>query len=154
MQNYNENQKVSESEQWNPKETVEAIQNVSKRITEYSTKVRETMKALRESNVIPELAEAVCHASYAVRDTVGDINETTKELKRRGVIVNTANAVEATWKSTEDSVVIIKQITSDAAKASPHTIKAVRTGIDTVKKESIPNMNKTFKEIKTKVSVT
>lgn len=157
MKDYNGNQNPFSEEklqQWTPKETVEAIQNVSKKIGEYSSKMRETMKALRESNVIPEMAEAIRDASFAVRDTVNDINETTKELKKRGIFVDTASAIETTWKSTEDSIATVKQMSSDAAKASPHTAKALHTGLDIIKKEPVQNSEKVFKELKTKVGVT
>ena len=147
MDKHNENQNpfLQENPEWNPKETVEVIQNTSKKVRVYSHRIKETMRALRESNVIPEMAEAIRDTSFAVRDTVHDINETTKELKKRGIISDTANAIETTWKSSEASFAIAKEISNDAAKASPHTTKAIRDGIDIIKKETNSAKIKDFK---------
>ena len=143
--NGNQNPFSQENSEWNPKETVEAIQNVSKKVRVYSHRVKETMRALRESNVIPEMAEAIRDTSFAVRDTAYDINETTKELKKRGIISDTANAIETTWKSSEASFAIAREISNDAAKVSPHASKAIREGIDIIKKETNPAKIKDFK---------
>ena len=143
--NGNQNPFSQENSEWNPKETVEAIQNVSKNVRVYSYKIRETMRALRESNAIPEMAEAIRDTSFAIRDTVHDVNETTKELKKRGIISDTANAIETTWKSSEASFAIAREISNDAAKASPHASKAIREGIDIIKKETNPAKIKDFK---------
>ena len=147
MDKHNENQNpfLQENPEWNPKETVEVIQNTSKKVRVYSHRIKETMRALRESNVIPEMAEAIRDTSFAVRDTVHDINETTKDLKKRGIISDTANAIETTWKSSEASFAIAKEISNDAAKASPHTTKAIRDGIDIIKKETNSAKIKDFK---------
>ena len=155
MKDYTSNQNQSSQEdsikQWTAKETVEAIQNVSKNIREYSFKMRETMKTLRESGAIPEMADAIREASFAVRDTVNDINETTKELKRNGVVVDTASAIENTLKFAEASATTVKEIATDAGKASPHTTKAIHKGIDIVKKETTHMTGKVIKDIKNKV---
>ena len=147
--NSNQNPFSQEFSEWTPKETVQAIQNVSKKIREYSYKMQETMKALRESNVIPEMAETIRDASFAVRDTVSDINETTKELKKRGIISDTANAIETTWKSSEASFALVKEMSNDAVNASPHTAKAIHDGIGIIKKETSPAK---IKNLKTSVS--
>jgi len=121
---------------WNPKETVETLQNISKNIRGYSLKMKETMKCLRESGAIPEFAEAIREGSFALRDTVSDINETTKELKRKGIFVDTANAIEDTYKSAEESIANVKQIAIDSGIASPHASKAIHDGLDLVRKET------------------
>jgi len=121
---------------WNPKETVETLQNISKNIRGYSLKMKETMKCLRESGAIPEFAEAIREGSFALRDTVSDINETTKELKRKGTFVDTANAIEDTYKSAEESIANVKQIAIDSGIASPHASKAIHDGLDLVRKET------------------
>ncbi len=117
-------------------QTVGSIQNISKNIRDYSLKMRDTMKTLRESGAIPEMAEAIRDGSFAVRDTVKDINAATQELKKNGVIVDTANAVENTLRTAEKSITTVKEITTDAAKKSPQTAKAVQEGIDLVKNET------------------
>lgn len=157
MKDYISNPNTSSHEdpvqQWTAKKTVEAIQNVSKNIKEYSTRMRETAKALRESGAIPEMAYAIRDASFAVRDTVNDINETTKDLKKRGIVVDTANAIENTLKSAEESVVTVKEIASDAGKASPQTTMAIHEGIDIIKKETTQVSGKVLKDLKHKVGI-
>jgi len=157
MKDYPSNQNQSSQEdlvhQWTANETVEAIQNVSKNIREYSFKIRETMKTLRESGAIPEMADAIREASFAVRDTVNDINETTKELKRKGVVIDTANAIENTLKSVEESAATVKEIAIGAGKVSPHTTKAIHEGIANVKKETNYVTGKVIRDLKTKVGV-
>ncbi|MCI4432932.1 MAG: hypothetical protein JHC41_04955 [Nitrosopumilus sp.] len=155
MKDNNSNQKQSSQEdlvhRWTANETVEAIQNVSKNIREYSSKMRETMKTLRESGAIPEMADAIREASFAVRDTVNDINETTKELKRKGAVVETASAIENTLKFAEASAATVKEIATDAGKASPHTTKAIHDGVDIVKKKTSHVTGKVIKDLKNKV---
>ena len=140
MKDYNKNTNPSlkqiSAQQLTAKNTVEAIQNISKNIREYSFGMRDTMRTLRESGAIPEIAQAIREASLAVRDTAKDLNETTQDLKKDGVIVDTANAVENILKSTRESISTVKEITVDAEKVSPQTTKAVQEGIDRVKKET------------------
>jgi methyl-accepting chemotaxis protein len=155
MKDNNSNQKQSSQEdlvhRWTANETVEAIQNVSKNIREYSSKMRETMKTLRESGAIPEMVDAIREASFAVRDTVNDINETTKELKRKGAVVETASAIENTLKFAEASAATVKEIATDAGKASPHTTKAIHDGVDIVKKKTSHVTGIVIKDLKNKV---
>ena len=139
MKDYNNPNSTSprvDVNQWSPKETVEALQNISKNIRVYSMKMRETMKVLRESGAIPEFAEAIREGSFAVRDTVRDINETTKEIQRKGIIVDTARSIENTYNSAEESLETVKQITIDSGIASPHASKAIHDSFDLVKKET------------------
>jgi len=155
MKDFQHNQIQSSQEasvhQRTGKETVEAIQNVSKNIRVYSTRMRDTMKTLRESGAIPEMADAIHEASIAVRDTVNDINETTKELKKKGVVVNTASVIENTLKSAKESVANVKEITTAAGKASPQTTKAIQQGIDIAKKEASKATGRVMRGLKHKV---
>ena len=155
MKEYNNNQNSSRGEidicQFNAKETVGNIQNISRNIKEYSLRMRETMKTLRESGAISEIAEVIREGSFAVRDTVKDISETTYELQKNGIIVDTANAIENTLKSVEESVTTAKEISTDVAKTSPQTANAVQHGIDTVKKETNQVTGKVITNIKNKV---
>ena len=154
MKNFNNPIATSQQDaiqQWNPKETVEALQNISKNIRGYSLKMKETMKVLRESGAIPEFAEAIREGSFAVRDTVNDINETTKELKRKGIFVDTASAIENTFKSAEESIETVKEITIDSEMASPHASKVLHDGFDVVKKETNLVTGIVMKGIKHKV---
>ncbi len=139
MKNYNNSNpslEIFRGNQFSAKETVETIQNISKNIRDYSHMMRETMKTLRQSGAIPEMAEAIREGSFAVRDTVKDINETTQELKNNGVVVDAASAVEYALKSAERSLATAKEITTDVGKASPNTTKAIQQGIDRVKKQT------------------
>jgi len=154
MKNFNNPIATSQQDaiqQWNPKETVEALQNISKNIRGYSMKIKETMRVLRESGAIPEFAEAIRESSFAIRDTINDINETTKELKRKGIFVDTASAIENTYKSAEESIETVKEITIDSGLASPHASHAIHSGFDVVKKETNLVTGIVMKGIKHKV---
>ena len=155
MKNYNNNPNPSleifRGYQLTAKETVGIIQNISKNIRDYSLRMRETMKTLRESGAIPEMAQAIREGSFAVRDTVEDINAVTNELKKNGVIVDTANALENTLKSAEKSITTVKEITTEAERTSPLTAKSVQDGIDIVKKGTSQVTEKVLKGVKNKV---
>lgn len=133
------------------KQTVGAIQNVSKNIREYSLAMRETMKTLRESGAIPEFALAIREGSFAVRDTVKDLNQTAQELKRNGSVNDTASAVESTFQTAEESISTVKELAIDAGKASPTATKAVKDGIDTIKTETNQFSGKIVEGIKKRV---
>ncbi len=155
MKEYNNNPNLSLKDagvhQLNAKNTVVTLQNISKNIQQYSLGMRETMKTLRESGIIPEMAEAIRDGSLTVRDTVKDIHETTKELKKNGIIVDTANAVENTLKSVGESVTTAKEISADVGKVSPQTTKVFQQGIETVKKETNQMTGKVVGNLKSKV---
>ena len=110
------------------------------------------MRDIRQSHAIPEMADAIHEASIAVRDTVNDINETTKELKRKGVVVQTAGMIENTLKSAQESVATVREITTDAGKASPQTTKALHQGYDMVKKETSQVSGKVIQGLKNKTA--
>ena len=137
--------------QFNAKDTVETMQNISKNIRDYSFMMRATMKTLRESGAIPEMAEAIRQGSFAVRDTVKEINETTQDLKNKGIVVDTTDAVENAMKSVEESVTTVKEITSDAGKASPNTTRVIQSGASTVKKQTNQVTGKVMETLKNKV---
>ena len=155
MKNYN-NPNLSSQEirihQISANQTVGTIQNVSKNIKAYSLQMRQVMKTLRESGVIPEIALAIREGSFAVRDTVKEINETAQELKNNGVVNDTVSAVENTLKSAEESMTTVKEITADVGKMSPNTTQAVKDSIEMVRNEASHMTEKMMKDIKTKVS--
>ncbi len=134
--NSNPSLELVRGQQFTVKETVGTIQNISKNIRDYSLQMRDTVKTLRESGAIPEMVEAIRDGSFAVRDTVKDINAATLELKKNRTITETATAVENTLKTAEQSMSTIKEISSDAAKASPQATKAFQEGIDRVKNQT------------------
>ena len=57
--NPNPSLEIFRGHQLTVQETVGSIQNISKNIRDYSLKMRDTMKTLRESGAIPEMAEAI-----------------------------------------------------------------------------------------------
>ena len=138
-------------EQITVKQTVNAIQNISKNIREHALQIRETMKTLRQTGTITEIALAIRESSFAIRDTVRDINETTKELQKSGIVNDTANALEMTLENAEQSVTTVKQITSDVKIATPHTSKVVKNGIDVISQETSQMTEKVIVGIKSKV---
>ena len=155
MKNHNNNSNLSSKEvrlhQFNANQTVETIQNISKNIREHSLQMRQTMKTLRESGAIPEIALAIRDGSFAVRDIAKDINETTQELKKNGTVHETASAVENTLRSAEESMTTVKDLATVAGKTSPNTIQVVKEGADSVRKEASHMTGKMMKSIKNKV---
>ena len=154
MKNYNNSipyWNEDSAHQLSARQTAEAIQNISKNIRGYSLQMRETMKTLRETGAIPELALAIREGSFAVRDTVKDLNETTQDLRRNGIVNDTASAVENTYKTAGESVSAVKEITKDFQRASPETSKAVQEGLYTLRKETSLVTGKVMAGIKTKV---
>ena len=155
MKNYNNNPNLSSEEvrlhQLNANQAVESIQNISRNIRGHSLQMRQTMKMLRESGAIPEIALAIRDSSFAVRDIAKDISETTQELKRNGTVHETASAVETTLKSAEESLMTVKDLATVTGKTSPNTIKAVKDSVDTVRKEASHVTEKMMKGVKSKV---
>ena len=155
MKNHNNNSNLSSKEvrlhQFNANQTVETIQNISKNIREHSLQMRQTMKTLRESRAIPEIALAIRDGSFAVRDIAKDISETTQELKKNGTVHETAGAVENTLRSAEESMTTVKDLATVAGKTSPNTIQVVKEGADSVRKEASHMTGKMMKSIKNKV---
>lgn len=155
MQNYNTNlssQEVS-TQSLSANQTIEVIQNISKNIRAYSIQMRQTVKIIRESGVIPEIALAIRDGSLAVRDTMKDINETTQHIRNNGLVSDTAQAVENTLKSAEQSAIIMKEITTDVGRVSPNTTKAIKDSINTVKRETSHVTERVMKDFKNKVGV-
>src|SRR5437867_4657072 len=63
-------------------DAVNKIQHLAKRMSEYSAIIRETTKVLRESGVIPELADSILEITSVVRDIAHDILQTAAVLKQ------------------------------------------------------------------------
>ena len=77
-----------------PEQTADAIKNIARNIRESSYKIREAIKAIRQSGAIDELTEAVREATIAARDTAKEISDTAKDMRERGVIQETITAAE------------------------------------------------------------
>ena len=118
---------------------------------EVRVQIRQTMKTLRESGAIPEVALAIRDGSFVVRDIAKNISETAQEFKRNGIVHETASAVENTLKSAEESMITVKDLATVAGKTSPNTIQAVKDGVDTVRKETSHVTKTMMKGVKNKI---
>lgn len=157
MNDYNNNSNQSlqgvKDEMFSAQEAVGNIQNISKNIQDYSLLMRDTVRTIRESGVIPQIAEAIRVTTFAVRDTAKEINEATQELKKNGIVGDAASAVETTLKSAEESIKTVREITTDAENASPQTAKAIQNSIDIVRRETSQATEKMMNGVKNKVGV-
>jgi len=118
----NSNTRTASLKEMTPEQTAEAIKNIAKRIREESTKMRETVKIIRQSGAIEELTEAVREATLAARDSAKEINEVANELKQKGVIRETISAAEETGASARDTAQTVRDTVSrTAAKDKPAT---------------------------------
>jgi hypothetical protein len=108
----NNNARATSLKEMTPEQTAEAIKNIAKRIREESTKMRETVKIIRQSGAIEELTEAVREATMAARDSAKEINEVANDLKQRGVIRETITAAEETSASARDTAKTMKETVS------------------------------------------
>jgi len=127
---------------WTVDETVDAIQHVSKNITEYSSLMRSTVKSLRKSGAIPEMAVAIREASFALRDTVNEINLTAKEIQKNNVVPETASAIEDTVQSVRNSVSVVKEMAADASTHLPQSKKIVTDGVVFLKAKHLKEYSK------------
>jgi methyl-accepting chemotaxis protein len=95
-----------------PEETAEAIKNVAKNIREGSYKMREAVRAIRQSGAIDELTEAVREATIAARDTAKEISETARDMRERGIIKETINAAEETNIAARETAQTVRETVS------------------------------------------
>ena len=95
-----------------PEQTAEAIKNIAKNIREGSHKMREAVKAIRQSGAIDELTEAVREATIAARDTAKEISDTAKDMKERGVIRETIDAAEETNIAARETAQTVRDTVS------------------------------------------
>ena len=63
----------------NTQKTIDSIKNTASNIREGSSKVRDTVRTLRQSGAINELIYAVQEAMITARDTTREISETARE---------------------------------------------------------------------------
>ena len=66
------------------------------------------MKAIRESGVIPELAQIIREITLVARDTSKEIHKTAKEFKESGVMDDTARAIKETRQHASDTIQDVK----------------------------------------------
>src|ERR687897_2850256 len=88
--------KITSLKHMTPEQTADAIKNVAKNIRESSYKMREAVRAIRQSGAIDELTEAVREATIAARDTAKEISDTARDMRERGIIRETIDAAQET----------------------------------------------------------
>ena len=79
------NPKTAPTVDHSTQKTIQTIKDVASNIREASSRMRDVVRALRESGAIDDHI-AIHEAMIAARDTTREINNTAKELKERGVI--------------------------------------------------------------------
>src|SRR5918912_625689 len=102
-----------------PEQTAEAIKNVAKNIREGSYKMREAVRAIRQSGAIDELTEAVREATIAARDTAKEINDVAKDMKERGVIQETIVAAEEVNIAARDTAQTVRETVAKKPSVGP-----------------------------------
>jgi hypothetical protein len=102
-----------------PEQTAEAIKNVARNIRESSYKMREAVRAIRQSGAIDELTEAVREATIAARDTAKEINDVAKDMKERGVIQETIVAAEEVNIAARDTAQTVRETVSKKPSVGP-----------------------------------
>jgi hypothetical protein len=95
-----------------PEQTADAIKNIARNIRESSYKMREAIKAIRESGAIDELTEAVREATIAARDTAIEISDTAKDMRERGVIRETIIAAEEVNVAARETAQTVRETVS------------------------------------------
>ena len=95
-----------------PEQTADAIKNIARNIRESSYKMREAIKAIRQSGAIDELTEAVREATIAARDTAVEISETAKDMRERGVIRETIIAAEEVNVAARETAQTVRETVS------------------------------------------
>ena len=95
-----------------PEQTADAIKNIARNIRESSYKMREAIKAIRQSGAIDELTEAVKQATIAARDTAVEISDTAKDMRERGVIRETIIAAEEVNVAARETAQTVRETVS------------------------------------------
>jgi methyl-accepting chemotaxis protein len=113
--------------------TIQTIKDVANNIREASFRIRDLVRALRETGAIDELTTAVHEAMIAARDTTREISETAKELKDRGVIKDTATAVEETAAAAREIGETARSAAQQVGESAPLTSEAIRSAATGVK---------------------
>jgi uncharacterized protein YjgD (DUF1641 family) len=104
-----------------PEQTAEAIKKAAKNIREISYKMREAVRAMRQSGAIDELTEAVREATVAARDTAKEISDTARDMKERGVIRETINAAQETNIAARETAQTVRQTVSRIQQDTPQS---------------------------------
>ena len=106
--------------------TVDSIKNIAKNIREASSRIRDTVRTLRQSGAIDELTQAIQEAVIATRDTTQEISATARELRERGIIRDTASGIEETAIAAKATAETVKGSAQQVKKAVPKTAETLR----------------------------
>jgi hypothetical protein len=102
-----------------PEQTAEAVKNIARNIRESSYKIREAVRAIRQSGAIDELTEAVREATIAARDTAKEINDVAKDMKERGLIQETIVAAEEVNISARETAQTVRETVAKKPSVGP-----------------------------------
>lgn len=94
----------------------ETVKQLAISIKDYSITARETLRAIRDSGVIPELAVSLSEITALIRDISMQAKEASDELKKSGVMGETAGTVRETLASAKEVAHELKE----AAKSGPY----------------------------------
>ena len=97
----------------------ESVKQLALSIKEYSIMARETLQAIRDSGVIPELATSIREVAVLIRDISAQAREASKELRESGIVNEAASSVRETVDSTKE----IARELKDAAKTGHESSK-------------------------------
>jgi uncharacterized protein Yka (UPF0111/DUF47 family) len=112
------------------------IKHIARRITEESVRIRETIRVVRESGAINELADAIREAVKAARDTSREVNTAAKDLRERGAIKDSLSALDDTIVSAKDTARVLSDMGEDAKQAAPMTAANISKGADLIKQSA------------------
>jgi methyl-accepting chemotaxis protein len=127
---------ATDSKEMTPIEIAEKIKLVAKNIRESSIKIRETVRIVRQSGAIDELADAIHTAAVASRDTAKEINEAAAELKESGLVKETAAAIEGTTLAARQTIETVKDSAREVKGLLPETYKTLRQASVQLKKKT------------------
>jgi methyl-accepting chemotaxis protein len=116
--------------------TIYTIRNVASNIRQASVRIRDIVRAVRQSGAIDELTTAIHEAVIAARDTTKEINETAKELKECGVIKDTAVNLEKTVVAAREIGETVKDTTQQIEESAPVTSDTLKEAVKVKAKKS------------------
>jgi signal transduction histidine kinase len=77
-----------------PQQTAEAIKNIAKNICETSYKMREAVRAIRQSGAIRETIDAAEETNVAARETAQTVRETVSKTQQPQTAANQPQLTE------------------------------------------------------------
>ena len=121
-----------------PEQTAEAIKNIARNIRESSYKMREAVRAIRQSGAIDELSEAVKEATLAARDTAKEISDAAKDMRERGVIRETISAAEEVNIAARETAQTVRETVSKKPSAEVQSTSVSEKAIARTRTKETP----------------